>query len=76
MPEKTSQTDARLRVDFTQTWVVQVGKFIEAFPAEWEDAQRRGLDEKAFALESIDIMGEDVRDIAEHEDGDWEVMTL
>jgi len=31
------------------------------------------MQRRAFALESIDIMGEDVRDLATSEESDWEV---
>ena len=41
------------RVVWYQAVTVSTQQFIDAFGAEWENAQERGLDEEAFARESI-----------------------
>ncbi len=65
-----------LRVEFRRVFVVPVAAFIEQFPAEWEGAQTRGLNAHAFALESIEMMGEDIADLATRDDSDVDVVTL
>jgi hypothetical protein len=54
---------------------VSTSTFIEEFPEEWADAQRRGLSENEFAIESIRACDfETLVDIGSNPDDnfDWE----
>jgi hypothetical protein len=45
----------RYRVRWERTTYVTAADFIENFPDEWEDAQKRGGDVEAFTVESIKV---------------------
>lgn len=67
--------DQSYRVIWHQAVTVSTSTFIEEFPEEWADAQRRGLSENEFAIESIRACDfETLVDIGSNPDDnfDWE----
>ncbi len=67
----------RYRVEYRWQIEITAEAFIEAFPEEWDDAQRRGLDEDGFARESIHECDLDtLADLGEDVIDDWDVVRL
>jgi len=69
-------SDLRYRVEWRRTVEVTAKELIEAFDAEWVDAQKRGLNEDAFARECLAECDFDtLADVGREQDDNWEVDT-
>ncbi len=67
----------RYRIEFNQEIEINSAVLIAEFGGEWDDAQKRGLDEDGFARECFGICDwETLMDFATNHRDRWEVDAL